>query len=491
MTIDNPTKNPPPGRASPARRPKIAILAPLGWCVRNWVLSDVLVTLAADADVVVFSPEAKALAASNKIPNVAFEWMDVKPLGRLGSELNTLIQWGHYYRQRSYIQMSVLNHEWPGWTWRFRQRIRIFKLFSRVVVARMPAGLLEWIEKTFFGLGEESRRIEAVLKHHRVEMVHSTLPLIAHYERPTLWAAERLGLRSTAMISSWDNLFSKGRLPVRFSHYLVWSERMRDDLRSVYPAIRGEQITPVGPPQFDFYRRPGIVRDRAEFIRSIGGDPARKLVLWSGASGNQMPTEPDLLAQFCGRLRELPEADRPQVLVRPHPIGGGARFQRVRDQYPELLFTETNSSDPKYLIRWTPYFEDVELLVNSIVHASVNINLCSTMTLDCCALGRPVVNVAFDITPGTELDHYARDVYHYDHYRSVVELGAVQLVYSMDELVRAVSAYLENPELHAEGRARLLQHQCGDVDGRAGRRAAQQLLALARATQATPVGAAS
>ncbi len=251
-----------------------------------------------------------------------------------------------------------------------------------------------------------------------------------------------------------------------------------------------DAITVVGPPQFDFYRRPGLIKDRAQFMRSIGGDPSRKLILWSGVSWNQMPNEPAVLELLCQAIREGRVYGHPQVLVRPHPIGGGARFGEVRKRYPEILFTETNSTDVRYLIDWMPLREDVVLLVNSLAHADLNINHCSTMTLDSCAFDRPVVNLAFDLESGSEMEKRVRDCYSYDHYRSVLELGAARVAYSLDELIAHVNTYLENPALDRAGRAKLLKFQCGEVDGKAAERAAQCLLGLLGEAVSQPLAGA-
>jgi len=201
-------------------------------------------------------------------------------------------------------------------------------------------------------------------------------------------------------------------------------------------------------------------------------------VLWAGVSPNLMPNEPALVAEFCDAVRGGRVSGNPQVLLRPHPIGGGARFQEMRARYPELLFTETNAAHPN-LIGWMPGLDDMALLVNSIAHCAVNINYCSTMALDCCALDRPVVNIVYDTTPGSRDADQIRSLARQDHYQSVVDAGAVRKAYSPEELLAHVNAYLENPSLEREGRARALALQCGAVDGLSSRRAAEAVLKVA------------
>jgi hypothetical protein len=88
------------------------------------------------------------------------------------------------------------------------------------------------------------------------------------------------------------------------------------------------------------------------------------------------------------------------------------------------------------------------------------------------------VNVAFDAEPGSDRERYVRDCYEYEHYRPVVECGAVRMAHDADELVTHVNAYLDDPSLDRDRRAALLRLECGDVDGKAATRAVDCLLRL-------------
>lgn len=463
------------------RPPRIVVLAAQGRCVRDWFLSNFLPALTTQAEVIVFSPQAELLRQHLNQPRVSFERMEAKPLGTIQRNSAMAIEFAHFYRQQTYIHKSILSRSLYGWPRKSRLRVNVLKGAARYLLRRFSTDSLELLERMSLGLMAESKRIEGVFRRLQIDLVFSTLPLIAHYERPALWAAQRLGIPTVCVITSWDNLFSKGRLPVHFSHHMVWSERMKEDLCAHYPDIKPTAITVIGAAQFDFYRHRELLKDRVEFLCSIGGDPSRKLILWSGSSVNQMPNEPAVAELFCEAIRSERVHGSPQILIRPHPIGGGANFAQLRKRYPEVLFTETNSTDTQFLIRWLPLLEDSILLVNSVAHCDVNINHCSTMTLDSCVLNRPVVNIAFDLVSGSEMEEYVRNCYLYDHYRSVLDLGAVRMAYSLDELITQVNAYLENPELDKEGRARLLKLQCGGVDGKAVERAAECLLGLVNA----------
>ncbi len=457
-------------------RPTLALLAPQGWSLRNWVLTDFLRVVTRHANVVVFSPEAHLLAEHFDEPAVSFAHLEVHALRPWRQALARSIDLGHYNRQSTFIHRYMLTRRASGRSWRSRLAGAGKKALGKYIFQYLPPGVLEGVEQMGFGLRAEMRRLEGEFRRRGVDFVLSTVPLIAHYERPALWAAQRVGIPTACIITSWDNLYSKGRLPVRFHRHLVWSPLMRDTLLAHYPRMSAEAVEVVGPPQFDFYRRPDLVVDRGEFLRSLGADPSRRVILWSGASMNQMPNEAALVARFCEETDQGRSLGNAQILVRPHPIGGGAPFAEVVRRFPEVVLTETNATDPRHLIHWTPLERDVAELVNTLTHSDVIINHCSTMTLDGCAVDTPVVNLAFDVESGSEMEQYVRYVYGYDHYRTVLEAGAVRMANDMEELVGHVGAYLADPSRDRDGRRRLLQLQCGDVDGRAAERAARVVL---------------
>jgi CDP-glycerol glycerophosphotransferase (TagB/SpsB family) len=113
---------------------------------------------------------------------------------------------------------------------------------------------------------------------------------------------------------------------------------------------------------------------------------------------------------------------------------------------------------------------------NLIKHSSIMINYPSTLTIDAAAFDKPIINLAFD---GYKPRSYGESIarwYDSAHFRDVIERDGAILVRSPGELKAAINAYLENPRLHAEGRARLRHDFCYKIDGRSGEAIAKLLL---------------
>jgi hypothetical protein len=279
---------------------------------------------------------------------------------------------------------------------------------------------------------------------------------------PAVLAAKSLGIPTATMVFSWDNLTSKGRVAAPFDHYMVWSEHMADDLRRYHPDITPDRIHIVGTPQFDVYADKSALRSREAFFSGINADPSRPLICYSGGDTGTAPEDQEHVAILMSLIRSGRITGNPQVLVRPAPVDDGRRYDAVRARYPEIIYAKPGwvHLEPGNWARVMPLEDDPLFLANLTHHADLNVNLASTMTLDFAIHDKPVVNVAFDVADpplfGMPLwDYY----YQFEHYRPVVELGAVRCARSSDQLAEHINAYLLDPALDRDARRKLVEMQ--------------------------------
>lgn len=300
---------------------------------------------------------------------------------------------------------------------------------------------------------------------------------------PVVLAARRRGIPTATFIFSWDNLSSKGRIAAPFDHYLVWSRVMRDELLRYYPDIAADRVHIVGTPQFDPYGDPALRRTRAEFFASIGADPERPLICYSGGDTGNCPHDHEHVRLLLGMIRSGAIERRPQVVLRPSPADDGERYGAVRRDFPELIYRPPAwiHARPGDWAHVFPLPEDVPALVNLAAHADLNVNFGSTMTLDFAQHDKPIVTPAFDVGGkpvfGMPLYDFCLQ---FEHYRPVAELGAARFARSPAELARHINTYLENPALDREGRRKLVALHLEERAGRAGQRIVEVLRRIAR-----------
>jgi hypothetical protein len=451
------------------RRPRILLLAPLGWSIRNYVETGVGDLLARHADVTVATPafEHPALRDDCARRGLALAPLRAYPICPLRGYLVEIDRSAFFHKLGTVASRVKWARDLEVPRLRARLRRRANHLLARAL-APLPDVAWRRFGRIAYGAEGGLREALTMLDSVRPDLIFSTVPLANHYERPVLWAAEDRGLPRVTAITSWDNLSSKSRLPVRFDRTLVWGARMRDELLATYPDIPPESVRVTGVPQFDLYTRPELRPSREEFFASIGAPAVRPLVLYSGVPATLMESEPRVLGQLARALGE-----HVTLLYRPHPKAAPRWYGPALEAHPNVRCTPTNLEGDGDPARWSPGLAHVRTLCGSLAHASVNVNFASTMTLDAAVHDLPVVNLAFDDQgPSATL----RQMYTYDHYRPVIELGAARVAGSLESLVDEIRSYLADRSRDREGRRRLLEAQCGAIDGRASARVAAALL---------------
>ena len=300
-------------------------------------------------------------------------------------------------------------------------------------------------------------------------------------------SAQWLGIPTATFIFSWDNLTSQGRVLPQYDHYLVWSEAIRRQLLEIYGKVSSSQITVTGTPQFDFHFREEYHWSRERFCSEVGADPSRPIVLYCTGMANHMPGEPRIVEGIADMLeRSGDEMRHAQLMVRVYPKDLTGRFDELRERRTDIIFQKV-PWEPRWL---TPMAEDAFLLTNSVRHSAVGINVASTMSLELCMFDKPVINVGYnppgiDITP---IDY--RLYYGFDHYRPVVESGAVMLAESEEQMDDMLSRALNQPGEASGKREALIRSMFGDtLDGRSSHRCALRLIELAGGS-ASPTAAA-
>jgi hypothetical protein len=88
--------------------------------------------------------------------------------------------------------------------------------------------------------------------------------------------------------------------------------------------------------------------------------------------------------------------------------------------------------------------------------------------------------------PDSNLPHYIRFSRHidYEHYRPVAASGGAMIARSLDDLKAMILRGLSQPKADLPAQKKILQDFFGDtLDGKAGERIANQLIALAKEKQ--------
>lgn len=237
---------------------------------------------------------------------------------------------------------------------------------------------------------------------------------------------------------------------------------MKQELLRYYPTVSTENVHVIGTPQFEPYANRDILLSRESFARQLGADPARPIICYSGGDAGTCPEDPAHVRVLMSLIRTGQIKGVPQVVLRPVPVEDGTRYEKVRQDFPELIYSppKWNRIKDGLWSQSVPMAEDVALLANLTYHSDLNINLGSTMTLDFSIQDKPVVNVAFDVANPPIFGMPVFDFYYrYEHLQPVLAYRATRIARSPDDLAAFVNDYLRDPSLDREGRKQLVDLQ--------------------------------
>ena len=117
---------------------------------------------------------------------------------------------------------------------------------------------------------------------------------------------------------------------------------------------------------------------------------------------------------------------------------------------------------------------------NSIYHASMIVNIGSTLTLDAIALDRPVVVIKFDGYIKKPLARSVERWYICDYFSELLEYRATAEARSVDELREQINVFLKNPDLYKDQRAAVRSFFCHTIVGNVGARMFKHVQSLAK-----------
>ena len=134
-------------------------------------------------------------------------------------------------------------------------------------------------------------------------------------------------------------------------------------------------------------------------------------------------------------------------------------------------------------------------------HSALGVNIASTVSLELAMFDKPVINVGYNpqavadvanvagaaglagVTDVSGVDITPIDFatyYEFDHYRPVVQSGAVSVAWTEDEMRDLLIGGLTEPDKDSHKRKAFIRTMFGDtLDGKSGARVAETLLRLA------------
>lgn len=328
-----------------------------------------------------------------------------------------------------------------------------------------------------------------ILRENVIDKILSTQPVDAvlmgspgYFEQDAmlLHAAVQRGIPVTAAILSWDNLSSKGLINPQPDRLLVWSNHMRQEAIELQ-GIAPERIVETGTTVHDAFANAHRFGSRADNLKRLGLDPARRLIFYGTNHGGSFSNEIEVVQRVADWV-EKDELGSSQLWVRLHPQAVTGVYEIAADAYRKLASKRVIVEFPPVRVTNMPWQlpkSDLEHLVSLLRDADVVINT-GSLSIDAAILDRPVICIAYDPCGSLPYDQSVRRYYNYTHMSHLVKAKAVQLASSPDDLRRKIIAYLNQPDLDREGRRFIVEQQFGRVDGCSAKRTVEAILETMR-----------
>lgn len=105
---------------------------------------------------------------------------------------------------------------------------------------------------------------------------------------------------------------------------------------------------------------------------------------------------------------------------------------------------------------WIPRKEEMYIARDSLYFCDININIFSTVTLEAAFFDKPIIHIAFD--PHLVKNRIpCKEYYNFEHFKNITKMKAAKMVYSFEDLYKAINDYLKNPNLNNKERKDLVR----------------------------------
>jgi hypothetical protein len=442
---------------------KLGIVITDGVGFRNFVMSNFLAEANLQFDTIIIYSGLPISAYPAVLPSgVIIKELDVFVEGKWTWFFRKWKELAHLQKYQSFYGMKDNLHSgYPKTNSTRSLLVKIIYFFTQTVHSSASILFAEKLQFLSFAKHKITRGYIQMLREDqptRIFFTHQRPPYLA----PFLYAAIESKIPVSSFIFSWDNLASKGRMLGTFNYFLVWSDLMKKELLYFYPNVKEREVRVVGTPQFEPYVMDKYKTEKQDFYGKFALQESKKIICFSCADASIGANDTVVIRTIANAIREDKIGIPCQLLVRTSPAEGPERFAAIQKDFPEIIW-----NNPKWILTrenhaesWSqriPSEEDIKDLRSLLEYVDLNINMCSTMSLDFMLFDKPVINTVFG-NPENGLYDDQRFL-GYDHFKKVVDNQSVSIAKNPMELIDQIKEALANPSARTKERKAMIDLQ--------------------------------
>jgi hypothetical protein len=214
--------------------------------------------------------------------------------------LLTITMYKHAKKSRAFnIKLQFVRRKW-AWLYKTLALPGLYEVFLGAVKVFLP----KW------------NQFEQIVK--KIKPVAVIAPSLAadSFTIDMTYTAKRLGVKSMLLINSWDNLVSKGVLPLPPDCVGVWGTQGINQATQVQN-VPADRVVALGVPRFDPYFRDDVPAPKVDIYEINGIPRTKKIVLYAATS---IPFDDVSAVEILDRYISSDTAYSDYVILfRPHP----------------------------------------------------------------------------------------------------------------------------------------------------------------------------
>ena len=313
------------------------------------------------------------------------------------------------------------------------------QIFLDKLASPVGVSLFSYIEKKISEKQGINPVWQGIFDEHKINGL-----ITSSYSNPlsitALQTAKNLGLCTWVITNSWKDIFVNPHLPFQLTDFFLWRQDEVDFLQKANPAFPGDRIHAVGSLHLAPFISLQDLMPREEFFTAIGLDSLRPLINYTTASPKAVKNEDRIVAALIECLKDPSLPVKPQLIIRTNPMETEPRFDRfisedVHIQKPDWEWIPEKA--------WNcPSREDLRWWVNTVFYSNLNVSIASSVTLEFDCLGKPVINICFDLPEALSPSESNRRFWDAPFYDEVRQKGMAIPVYNFEELQQTINNLL-------------------------------------------------
>lgn len=355
-------------------------------------------------------------------------------------------------RRFDYEPVHRRRHQGSGFRDWKRKLIRPFAyLFPKNFIT---TDIFDKLEEFFL---PQSEIFQKYCQQYRPSLILTATPGFNHYDAEVIALAKKNGQKTASINFSWDNLHSGSKNIRKPDYLIVWNDIIKKTAQDMHN-FKESQIFVSGIIRFDHYfAQKEKELSREEFLISKGLDLNEKTILITTVTDGNYPLEKEMIKRLLEEREKGKLEGFPNIFIRLHPKDNLSKYEEFLSR--KNVIVEEAGKEMKIELGTKIEMDEDDLmnLKYTLKYCDVVINYASTITLEACIFDKPIINIGFP--------EYYLNAYSFSHYKPIVDIGAIKLARSFEEMLEQINFYFKKPHSENQNRKKIVEEFIKFTDG--------------------------